>query len=217
LWPVGGGQVGGSMPENRLPVKMAAARGVSGRRGGRLLPWSEQATSRRAIRGASGGEVAGGPKFVRAPWSCHCRKWLERAARLWVVIGSSGGAAGGSPRFVRASVVMALPEEPEQAARPWAVSGPTVGGAGGGPRFVQYCRKFCIAGSRCGGFSERSNRAASDHAPSTVDRWGQRARNPFAGEDGSGPWCVWRPGWQVVAVARAGNEPPAGRSVAIWW
>ena len=39
--------------------------------------------------------------------------------------------------------------------------------------------------------------------------------NPFAGEDGSGPWCVWRPGWQVVAVARAG-EAPVGRSVGVW-
>ncbi|SIS56439.1 hypothetical protein SAMN02744133_101192 [Thalassospira xiamenensis M-5 = DSM 17429] len=41
LWPVGGGQAGGSMPEIRLLVKMAAARGLSGRRGGRLSPWPE--------------------------------------------------------------------------------------------------------------------------------------------------------------------------------
>ena len=34
LWRVGGGQVGGSTPEDRLLVKMAAARGVSGCRGG---------------------------------------------------------------------------------------------------------------------------------------------------------------------------------------
>jgi|GEM_PF-3188052 len=48
LWRVGGGQVGGSTPESRLVVKMAAARGVSGRWNGKLPPWPEQATSRWA-------------------------------------------------------------------------------------------------------------------------------------------------------------------------
>ncbi len=48
LWRVGGGQVGGSTPENRLVVKVAAGRGVSGCRGGKLPPWPEQATSRWA-------------------------------------------------------------------------------------------------------------------------------------------------------------------------
>ena len=74
LWPVDGGQVGGSAPEDRLLVKMAVARSVSGRLGGRLPPWPERATSRWAVRGPSVGEVAGGPRCVGVSWSCHCRK-----------------------------------------------------------------------------------------------------------------------------------------------
>ena len=72
---------------------MAAARGLSGLRRDRLPPWPERATSRWAVRAASVGEVAGGPRFVRAPWSWHGRKGPERAARL--------GASGGGMRFVQ--------------------------------------------------------------------------------------------------------------------
>ncbi|KZB66913.1 hypothetical protein AUP42_15425 [Thalassospira lucentensis] len=55
LRPVGGGQVGVSMPEVRLLVKMANARGLSGRRGGREPDDGPLAT------------VAGGPSFVPPP------------------------------------------------------------------------------------------------------------------------------------------------------
>ena len=48
LWRIGDAQVGGSAPEDRLLVKMADVRGVSGRRNGKLPPWPEQATSRWA-------------------------------------------------------------------------------------------------------------------------------------------------------------------------
>ncbi len=121
------------MPEVRLLVKMAAARGVSGRRRGRLLPWSEQATSRRAVCGASVGEVAGRPKFVRAPWVMPLP---EVAGAGSEVVGSHWTVCRRGwwvPEICPGSVVVALLEEPEQAARPWAVSGPTVGGAVGGP------------------------------------------------------------------------------------
>ncbi len=95
LWPVGGGQVGGSEPEDRLVVKIAAARGVSGCRRGRLPPWPERATSRWAVRGASVGEVAGGPRCVRASWSWHWR----RAGASSEVVGRL--VAGGGTRFVQ--------------------------------------------------------------------------------------------------------------------
>ncbi|WP_220150185.1 hypothetical protein, partial [Thalassospira xiamenensis] len=63
--PVDGGQVGGSAPEIRLLVKMAAARGVSGGRGGRLWPWSGRASRPSGGLGASGGEAAERSGFVR--------------------------------------------------------------------------------------------------------------------------------------------------------
>jgi hypothetical protein len=99
LWPVGGGQVGGSAPEDRLVVKMAAARGVSGCRRGRLPPWLDRATSRWAVRGASVGEVAGGPRCVRASWSWHWRRGQSKQRGC--------GASGG---WWRHEICPALPE-----------------------------------------------------------------------------------------------------------
>ncbi|WP_205618052.1 hypothetical protein, partial [Thalassospira permensis] len=52
--------------------------------------------------------------------------------------------------------------------------------------------------------------AASDCSPSVVDRLGQYARRPSVGKNGERPRCVWTSGWQIVAVAGAGNEPVGG-------
>jgi hypothetical protein len=88
-------------------MKMAAARDVSGRRGGRLLPlWPERATSRwpsvdrqlarlLEARGVSGLHGHGIAESGRSGQRDH---------------GPSVGEAGGGPRYVRASVVMALPK-----------------------------------------------------------------------------------------------------------
>ena len=65
LRPVGGGQVGGSAPEIRLLMKMVAARGLSGRRGNRLPPWSEGDRSGQRAQGPFAGEGGRGPCFVR--------------------------------------------------------------------------------------------------------------------------------------------------------
>ncbi|RCK39364.1 hypothetical protein TH24_12475 [Thalassospira xiamenensis] len=47
--------------------------------------------------------------------------------------------------------------------------------------------------------------------PSVVDRLGSaHARRPAAGENNSGPRCVWMSAWQVAAVAGASNEPVGG-------
>ncbi|HBN50966.1 MAG TPA: hypothetical protein DD465_17745, partial [Thalassospira sp.] len=66
LWPVGGGQVGGSAPEVRLPVKMADARGVSERRGSRLSPWPDGDRCGREPDDGPSATVAGGPSCVWA-------------------------------------------------------------------------------------------------------------------------------------------------------
>ncbi len=100
--PVDGGQVGGSAPEIRLLVKMAAARGVSGGRGGRLWPWSGRASRPSGGLWASGGEAGERSGFVRrCPKSCiagsRCGAGREHDGRLW------------DPRFVRASSVAGRP------------------------------------------------------------------------------------------------------------
>ena|GEM_PF-6250395 len=90
---------GGSAPEIRLLVKMAAARGVSGGRGGRLWRWPGRATSRPpGGLWPSGGEAAERSGFVqRCPKSCRCGAGREHDGRLW------------NPRFVRASSVAGCP------------------------------------------------------------------------------------------------------------
>ncbi len=79
----------GPSVDHRL-AGLAAARVVSERRGSRLSPRPERVTSRWVFRRASVGEVAGGPRFVRASWSWHCRKGPERAAMPGAVSGLSG-------------------------------------------------------------------------------------------------------------------------------
>ncbi len=56
----------GSEPLDRLLVKMAKARSVSGRRGGRLSPWPEMRRGGRAADEGPSAAVAGSPSFVRA-------------------------------------------------------------------------------------------------------------------------------------------------------
>lgn len=71
--------------------------------------------------------------------------------------------------------------------------------------------------------------ASMDWGPSVVDRWGQCARRPSAGENGGCPRCVWMSGGQVAAVAGSNRcspkarKPSVGmagqgpRSVWAWW
>ena len=56
----------GSEPLDRLLVKMAKARSVSGRRGGRLPPWPEVRRGGREPDERPSATVAGGPSFVPA-------------------------------------------------------------------------------------------------------------------------------------------------------
>ena len=56
----------GSEPLDRLLVKMAVARGVSGRRGGRLPPWPEVRRGGREPDERPSATVAGGPSCVWA-------------------------------------------------------------------------------------------------------------------------------------------------------
>jgi len=93
---------GGSAPEIRLLVKMAAARGVCGGQGGSLWPWPGRASRPSGGLWASGGETGERSGFVRrCPKSCiagsHCGAGREHDGRLW------------GPRFVRASSVAGRP------------------------------------------------------------------------------------------------------------
>jgi len=75
----------GSTPEDRLPVKMANARGVSGRRGGRLSPWPDGDGGGRAADEGPSAAVAGSPSFVRASVIMALPRGAERVARLWAI------------------------------------------------------------------------------------------------------------------------------------
>ncbi|WP_417833245.1 hypothetical protein [Thalassospira xiamenensis] len=59
-------RLGASAPEVRLPVKMAAARGVSERRGSRLSPWLDGDRGSREPDDCPSATVAGGPSCVWA-------------------------------------------------------------------------------------------------------------------------------------------------------
>ena len=78
----------GPSVDHRL-AGLAAARGVSERRGSRLSPWPERVTSRWMFRGASAGEAAGGPRFVRAsvvmPLAEIVGAGSEAEGVLWIV------------------------------------------------------------------------------------------------------------------------------------
>ncbi len=54
----------GRVPENRLLVSLAQARGLSERRGGRFLPWPEGEQRGPGARWCSIGEVGEGLRFV---------------------------------------------------------------------------------------------------------------------------------------------------------
>ncbi|WP_208638488.1 hypothetical protein, partial [Thalassospira xianhensis] len=56
----------GSEPLDHLLVTMAVARGVSGRRGGRLSPWPDGDRGGRAADEGLSATVAGSPSFFRA-------------------------------------------------------------------------------------------------------------------------------------------------------
>lgn len=112
LWRIGGEQVGGSTPEDRLLVKMADARGVSGRRNGKLPPWPEQATSRWAacwqgwlklVVCLDAGEAGfrRGRKVIEVGNEPVDRLWAVRRQGCWRPEICSGFAVMASPKVAR--------------------------------------------------------------------------------------------------------------------
>ncbi len=144
LWAVCGPSV-----DHRL-ARLAAARGVSGRRGSRLPPQPERVTSRWVFRRASVGEVAGGPRFVRAsvvmPPAEVVGAGSEAEGVLWIVCWEGWRGLQVCPGFV----IVGLPKGA-------GVGSEALGClvAGGSARFVQRCQKSRITGSRRGGFAGR--------------------------------------------------------------
>jgi len=79
---------------------MAAARGLSERRGGRLPPWPEVRRGCREPDERPSATIAGGPRFVRASWSRHWRRG-RNGQQGWGRLWASDGEAGERSGFVR--------------------------------------------------------------------------------------------------------------------
>jgi len=212
----------GSEPEDRLPVKKANARGVSGRRGGRLPPWPDGDQGGRVADKGPSATVAGGPSFVRASVVMTLPKGAERVARLWAVRGPSAGEGWWRPEVRPGFVIMPLPEAAEAGSDvlggQWDVCWKAVFWPGGAFRLLRGkspCYRAFGVWCSCPALGPRSppepSGRSKEMGAGQMNPVGQDADMQKAALRVERPPCKVFPG--SSAFCRAGSVQPVGNAV----